>query len=127
MAAFDATSKGHVGLASYYDERGESPGVWVGSGMVGIDGLQAGDAVAAEQMWALFGAGMHPLAAQRMEQLSDNELSDENIRAATRLGTPFKVRNDEPNQFQIEVARRFAAVTGSGDLLGADRRDIRRR
>jgi hypothetical protein len=26
VAAFDATSKGHVGLASYYDERGESPG-----------------------------------------------------------------------------------------------------
>jgi hypothetical protein len=26
VAAFDATAKGHVGLASYYDERGESPG-----------------------------------------------------------------------------------------------------
>jgi TrwC relaxase len=39
VAALDATSKGHVGLVSYYDERGESPGAWVGSGMVGIDGL----------------------------------------------------------------------------------------
>jgi hypothetical protein len=42
VAAFDATTKGHVGLASYYDERGESPGFWIGSGMVGIDGLRAG-------------------------------------------------------------------------------------
>jgi hypothetical protein len=33
VAALDATAKGHVGLASYYTERGESPGVWVGSGL----------------------------------------------------------------------------------------------
>jgi hypothetical protein len=75
VAAFDSTAKGHVGLASYYTERGESPGVWVGSGLVGIDGLEAGDAVTAEQMRALFGAGMHPLAAQRLEQLGDADLT----------------------------------------------------
>jgi hypothetical protein len=34
VAAFDATAKGHVGLASYYDERGESPG--------GVDRLRHG-------------------------------------------------------------------------------------
>ena len=85
VAAFDATAKGHLGLASYYAERGESPGVWVGSGMVGIDGLQAGDAVTAEQMRSLFGAGMHPLAAQRLEQLPDADLTDDNVRAATWL------------------------------------------
>jgi hypothetical protein len=39
VAALDATEKGHLGLASYYSERGETPGVWVGSGMAGIDGL----------------------------------------------------------------------------------------
>src|SRR4029450_7139604 len=89
VAAFDASAKGHIGLASYYAARGESPGVWVGPGMVGIDGLQAGDEVAAEQMRALFGVGMPPLATQRLEQLSDDELSDENIRAAPRLGAPF--------------------------------------
>jgi hypothetical protein len=42
VAALDATAKGHVGLASYYTERGESPGVWVGSGLVGVDGLEDG-------------------------------------------------------------------------------------
>ena len=52
VAALDATEKGHVGLASYYTERGETPGSWIGSGMAGIDGLNAGDAMTAEQMRA---------------------------------------------------------------------------
>ena len=39
VAALDATEKGHTGLASYYTERGETPGVWIGSGLAGIDGL----------------------------------------------------------------------------------------
>jgi hypothetical protein len=124
VAAFDATAKGHIGLAPYYAAWGESPGVWVGSGMVGIDGLRAGDEVTAEQMRALFGVGMHPLATQRLEQLSDDELSDENIRAATRLGAPFKVRHVEPNRFQVEVARRFADQAGSTKAL-VSQRDIR--
>ena len=63
VAAQDATEKGHTGLASYYTERGETPGQWLGSGMAGIDGLEAGDVVTAEQMQALFGSGHHPLAA----------------------------------------------------------------
>ena len=33
VAALDATEKGHTGLASYYTERGETPGVWIGSGI----------------------------------------------------------------------------------------------
>src|SRR5687767_7218428 len=89
VAALDATEKGHVGLASYYTERGEAPGVWVGSGLAGIDGLNAGDAVMAEQMKALFGAGMHPLAAKRLEQLDPADLTDASITAATQLGAPF--------------------------------------
>jgi|SRR5829696_1309312 len=80
VAAFGATVKGHVGLASYYTERGESPGSWIGSGMAGIDDLDAGDAVTAEQMRALFGAGMHPLAAQRLEHLEAADLTDETSR-----------------------------------------------
>ena len=54
------TEKGHVGLASYYTERGETPGAWIGSGLAGIDGLDAGDTVTAEQMRALFGAACIP-------------------------------------------------------------------
>ena len=43
--------------------------MWIGSGMDGIDGLTAGDPVTAEQMRALFGCGLHPLAELRQQQL----------------------------------------------------------
>jgi TrwC relaxase len=81
VAAFDATEKGHVPLASYYTERGESPGVWIGSGLAGIDGLQVGDPVTAEQMQALFGVGLHPLAAQRQQQPEGPDLTERDYQA----------------------------------------------
>ena len=120
VAALDATEKGHVGLASYYTERGESPGAWIGSGMAGIDGLSAEDVVTAGQMRALFGAGMHPLATQRLEQLGAADLTDENIKAATRLGAPFKVYADDVSSFRIEVAKQIAARHGAAGQLGDD-------
>jgi conjugative relaxase-like TrwC/TraI family protein len=109
VAALDATEKGHVGLASYYTERGESPGSWIGSGMAGIDGLSVGDAVTAEQMKALFGAGIHPLATQRLEQLEAADLTDAGIKAATRLGAPFKIYTGDVSPFRVEVAKRISA------------------
>jgi conjugative relaxase-like TrwC/TraI family protein len=118
VAALDATQKGHLGLTSYYTERGETPGVWIGSGMAGIDGLDAGDAVAAEQMRALFGAGMHPLADQRLEQLDAADLTDTNVQAATRLGAPFKVYAREVRPFRVEVAKRLAARQVAVGQLG---------
>jgi conjugative relaxase-like TrwC/TraI family protein len=116
VAALDATEKGHVGLASYYTERGETPGAWIGAGMAGIDGLGAGNAVTAEQMRALFGAGMHPLAATRLAQLGTPDLTSENIAAAMRLGAPFKVYTGEVGHFRIEVAKRIAARRAAGQL-----------
>jgi conjugative relaxase-like TrwC/TraI family protein len=118
VAALDATEKGHVGLASYYTELGESPGSWVGSGMAGIDGLSAGDPVTAEQMRALFGAGLHPLATQRLEQLGAADLTSEDIAEATRLGAPFKVYAGEVSPFRVEVAKRIAARHGAAGQLG---------
>ena len=117
VAALDATEKGHVGLASYYTERGETPGAWIGSGLAGIDGLNAGDAVTAEQMRALFGAGMHPLAAKRLEQLAAADLTDTNIKSATRLGAPFKVYAGEVSPFRIEVAKRIATRQAAAGQL----------
>ena len=35
VAALDATDRGHTGLASYYTERGESPGCGSGPGWTG--------------------------------------------------------------------------------------------
>jgi hypothetical protein len=118
VAALDATEKGHVGLASYYTERGESPGSWVGSGLAGIDGLNAGDPVTAEQMRALFGAGMHPLATQRLEQLDAADLTDASVRAATRLGAPFNVYVGEVSPFRVEVAKRIATLNTAARQLG---------
>src|SRR4051794_10328013 len=62
VAAHDSSEKGHVGLADYYSARGESPGVWMGSGLTDLDGVELGDIVTAEQMKALFGQGRHPNA-----------------------------------------------------------------
>jgi conjugative relaxase-like TrwC/TraI family protein len=130
VAALDATEKGHTGLASYYTERGESPGVWVGSGLAGIDGLEAGDPVTAEQMRALFGCGLHPLADLRQRQLERPDLIADNFRDVARLGAPFRFL-DGATPFQVEVARRIAAlnpvIRGSADteVAAADRARIR--
>src|SRR5215213_195050 len=115
VAAFDATEKGHVPLASYYTGRGETPGVWIGSGLAGIDGLNAGDPVTAEQMQALFGVGLHPLAAQRQQQLQGPDLTDRDYQAVTRLGAPFKIYANDIPPFRVEVAKRIAELnTASG-------------
>jgi conjugative relaxase-like TrwC/TraI family protein len=119
VAALDATEKGHVGLAFYYSERREKPGVWIGSGLDGIDGLNAGDPVTAEQMRALFGYGLHPLADQR-QQLAGADLTQRDYQFATRLGAPFKIIDGDVSPFRIEVAKRFAAInTAAGLPVGA--------
>ena len=129
VAALDATDKGHTGLASYYTERGESPGVWVGSGMEGIDGLDVGDPVTAEQMRALFGCGLHPLAELRLQQLQGPDLTGQDFRDVMRLGAPFKII-DDATPFRVEVAKRIAALNatiGEPDaaVAAADRARIR--
>ena len=116
VAALDATEKGHVPLASYYTERGESPGVWIGSGLAGIDGLKAGDPVTAEQMRALFGVGLHPLAAQRQQQLQGPDLTDRDYQAVTRLGAPFKIYANDIPPFRVEVAKRIAELNAAAGL-----------
>jgi conjugative relaxase-like TrwC/TraI family protein len=120
VAALDATEKGHTGLASYYTERGERPGVWVGSGVGGIDGLTVGDPVTAEQMRALFGCGLHPLAELRQQQLEGPDLTQRDFQDAARLGAPFKIVDGDVSPFRLEVARRIAAIqTAAGLPAGA--------
>ncbi len=63
VAANDAADTGYANLGEYYSERGESPGVWLGRGLAGLDGgPQPGDVVHEAQMVALFGHGRHPNA-----------------------------------------------------------------
>src|SRR5829696_9682969 len=110
VAALDATEKGHTGLASYYAERGESPGVWIGCGMDGIEGLAAGDPVTAGQMRALFGCGLHPLADLQQQQLEGPDLTTEDFQNVARLGAPFKIVDNDLRPFRVEVAKRIAAL-----------------
>jgi conjugative relaxase-like TrwC/TraI family protein len=119
LAALDSTEKGHTGLASYYTERGETPGVWIGSGLDGVDGLTAGDSVTAEQMRALFGCGMHPLAELRQQQLEGPDLTPGDYQDAARLGAPFKIVDRDVSPFRLEVARRFAAIQTAALPAGA--------
>jgi conjugative relaxase-like TrwC/TraI family protein len=131
VAALDATEKGHTGLASYYTERGESPGVWIGSGMDGIDGLAADDPVTVEQMRALFGCGLHPLAELRQQQLEGPDLSLRDFQNAARLGVPFKIVDNDLIPFRLAVAKRIealsAAIGGPADasIAAADRARVR--
>jgi hypothetical protein len=130
MAALDSTEKGHTSLAAYYAERGETPGLWIGSGMKGIDGLAAGDPVTAEQMRALFGCGLHPLAELRVQQLEGPDLTERDYLAVTRLGVPFKIDHDV-STFRREVAKRIAGINEAAGLPGdwpvpaADRAQVR--
>src|SRR5680860_315678 len=70
VAAHDATEKGHSSLADYYDEKGESPGRWMGRGLPGV-GLTLGESVASAQMASLFGLGHQPNAAAIEEEMAE--------------------------------------------------------
>ena len=131
VAALDATEKGHIGLASYYTERGESPGVWIGSGMDGIDGLTVGDPVTAAQMRALFGCGLHPLAELRQQQLEGPDFTDQDFQNVARLGAPFRIVDNDLRPFRVEVAKRVAALNtaigwpADASIAAADRARVR--
>jgi hypothetical protein len=131
VAALDATEKGHSGLASYYTKRGESPGVWIGSGMDWIDGLAVGDPVTVEQMRALFGCGLHPPAELRQRQLEGPDLTLRDFQNATRLGVPFKIVDNDLIPFRVEVAKRIAALNtaigwpADASIAAADRARVR--
>ena len=59
---------------------GRVAGGWIGSGLDGIDGLSVGDPVTAEQMRALFGCGLQPLAELRQQQLEGPDLTERTCR-----------------------------------------------
>jgi hypothetical protein len=96
MAALDATHRGRTGPASYYTERGETPGRWIGRRLAGVDGLDVGDVVTGEQMRLLFAEGRHPLA----------ETSPSNDRVLA-LGVPYRPSTGE-QPFQAALRAPFA-------------------
>ncbi len=137
VAALDATDKGHSGLAAYYEAKGESPGAWTGSGMAGVEGLAVGDAVTAEQIFNLFGLGLHPLADD-LEAQHDARM-DARVAAGGRrgdarerrragwLGKPYAVHRNDISPFRNEVARRVTdtATADGGPVPAAVRARIR--
>ncbi len=66
VAAADSTELGRTRLVDYYAAKGEAPGRWVGSGLVGVDSIEYGDIVTAEQMQHLFGDGCHPVTGDAL-------------------------------------------------------------
>src|ERR1700710_2890391 len=81
VAAGDVTARGRGSLGAYYEQRGESPGVWLGSGLSSLEGgPRAGGAVSEAQMVALFGHGHHP---------NTTHLSLGRAAGVTALGAPF--------------------------------------
>ena len=66
VAAADDTHRGRDSLGAYYEQKGESPGIWLGSGVASLSGCERDTIVAGvvteEQMFELFGLGRHPNA-----------------------------------------------------------------
>ncbi|WP_216917397.1 MobF family relaxase [Nocardia noduli] len=131
VAAMDSSERGTATLSDYYSMKGEAPGRWMGSGLTGLAGVEAGDVVTEAQMKALYGLGRHP-EADAIEAIKINELAPIHFRrnlargmtprtaaaraaerAAedalehSRLGSPFKVYS-QASQFRQAVAAAFS-------------------
>src|SRR4051794_30124618 len=88
VAAGDVTARGRGSLGAYYEQRGETPGVWLGSGLASLDdGPRAGDPVTEAQMLALFGRGHHPKTANLTADSADPQPARSSV--TLRLGAPF--------------------------------------
>jgi hypothetical protein len=92
VAALDATHRGRTDLASYYTGRGETPGRWLGRGLGGIDGLEAGDVVTADQMRLLFAEGRHPLGEASQAGVDCSVMALGVPYRTSERGNPFRRR-----------------------------------
>ena len=59
VAMYDATDRVYRNLGDYYTQKGESPGLWMGTGLAS---LGVTSEVSEAQMRALFGEGRHSSA-----------------------------------------------------------------
>ena len=109
VAVQDSTELGRSQLADYYSAKGEAPGRWMGSGLDGIDGIEAGDVVTAEQMLRLFGHGCNPITE-------------------APLGRRFAILTDETGaEFHRRVKEKVHQLDSDPSLHGADKRALRSR
>src|SRR4051794_3226937 len=106
VAAHDATTRGFGSLGDYYSEKGEAPGVWMGSGLAGVPDIPVGERVTEAQMVALFGEGRHPNAAEIERAGRQAGQAPQQIDRASRLGAPYRVF-DQSNEFRRRCAEAF--------------------
>ena len=108
VARDDVTKTNGQALADYYSEKGERPGVWMGSGLDGLGestGLSAGDVVTEAQMKNLFGQGIHPNAEAVMADAERATSNATELEKATRLGTPFRDPSENTSPLIVHTSR----------------------
>ncbi|WP_280185256.1 MULTISPECIES: MobF family relaxase [Nocardia] len=116
IATHDANERGRRSLEDYYTERGESPGIWLGSGL-GALGISVGDRVSEAQVRALLGEGLHPNADAIIDdaiaaQVELGAKPKDAIRYAlhqAQLGRPFGRFTFAEGSYRHECAKAFAA------------------
>lgn len=89
----DLDGPGAPDLGAYYSEKGETPGLWTGAGLVGLreqgGTVQAGHRVTQSHMQALLGEGIHPQAEQITEHLIAEGVPAREAMQAAKLGRAF--------------------------------------
>ncbi|MBE7188195.1 MobF family relaxase [Jatrophihabitans endophyticus] len=113
VAAGDDTNRGYSSLGAYYEQKGESPGVWLGNGIASLpvsDGavfelpvFEAGGRVHERQMIALFGEGRHPDAHIIERDLAAQGVRGRRFQRATLLGREFRTY-EGTSDFQQRLA-----------------------
>ncbi|WP_236567467.1 MobF family relaxase [Nocardia sp. CY41] len=109
VAVHDGHERGRASLSDYYSDRGEVPGIWLGSGLVAFDDIAAGDPVDEKQMAALYREGRHPNAeAIIAARLAAGDFAAA-ARKATQLGRPFYRFKVPEGSFRHRVAEALTA------------------
>ncbi len=109
VAAADDTNRGYGSLGDYYEQKGESPGVWLGRGLDSLHGsvpeFLVSGAVTEAQMTALFGEGRHPNADVIERRLQREGVHGRALDRATKLGHAYHLYG--PSKFQTALAARY--------------------
>ncbi|WP_228783040.1 MobF family relaxase [Nocardia abscessus] len=109
VAVHDGHERGRASLSDYYSDRGEVPGIWLGSGLVAFDDITAGDPVDEKQMAALYREGRHPNAEAIVAARLAAGDSAAAARKATQLGRPFYRFKVPEGSFRHVVAQQLEA------------------
>ncbi|MFQ2879402.1 MobF family relaxase [Mycobacterium sp. MS3] len=142
VAAADASERGRGSLSDYYTDKGESAGVWMGSGLAALGTpisrdtddenirrhwhVEHGSTVTEEQMKALFGEGLHPNADQITEYILGGKGGGAAALHAARLGRPFPIKdNDNPFKQRLRAAYRAHNIAAGNNPVAKLEDEVR--